>query len=98
MTEQRPDIFDYFFAKDERQGRQRRHSIFGDFFIRDKKSPPPTDEELKDLELYNKLWRMYFNEECSGWGSWPTKGGFERWLQRKVREEEIRRTVRGAGL
>ena len=67
-----------------------RHSVFGDYLIRDTKTMPAN--ELKEAQIkisdYNALWIRYVNETSSrfGVGGIPTEKGFSEWLNRMIKE------------
>ena len=76
--------------KNSNEGRPvaRRHSIFGDYILVDKKSPSADELSKAQVEIadYNALWRKYTNETSGKWGSMLTKKGFAKWLQQQVEE------------
>ena len=71
----------------------RKHSIFGDYILVDKK--PPSAGELKDAHAeivnYNALWGKYISVVVGKWGigSLPTEKGFAEWLQKQGRKEQV---------
>ena len=57
------------------------HAVFIKFFNdRGQGDSFPCTESLDD-DLYNKLLTRYANEVGNKWGGFPTKKGFEKWLQ-----------------
>jgi len=61
-----------------------RHNVFGAYVIKDGKPDDPDDiQRVKD---YNALWGVYLKDESSKWGGFPTKKGFEKWLQKRLKE------------
>ena len=47
----------------------------------------PYTESLDD-DSYNKLLTRYADEVGSKWGSFPTMKGFEKWLQKQLKETD----------
>lgn len=65
------------------------YNVFDDFFGRRRNSSLPLSSSLDDAS-YRKLHTQYANEIGSKWGvgSVPTAKGFEKWLQKKVKDAE----------
>lgn len=53
------------------------------------KLPLDVQEQLNNIELYNKLWNNYCRSIQGNWGmsSIPTERGFETWLVERLREQ-----------
>jgi len=67
----------------------RVHSIFGDYFVRNAEdAEPSTTSEMREAADYNALWRRYTDEVNQRWGGYPTRRGFEKWLQNQVNKEK----------
>ena len=69
---------------------RRRHSIFGDYILADKKhsSADVPDDVLAKIRDYNALWSRYAKDVVGKWGlaSVPTEKGFAEWLNKKIEE------------
>lgn len=66
----------------------RRHSIFGDYILVNKKGSPAdvSADVLSEVKDYNALWVQYAREVASTWGASPTEKGFAEWLNKITKE------------